>query len=114
MRKSHILIVLLSILCLPLSAQTERETESIVLEQGRQTKEKKPFREVLNDLFKRPGTRQIRQEKTIFMICFLQALSLPIRITHSTKARNPAPSRNLQSKSRAREHSTSPSSAILR
>ena len=36
MRKSHILIVLLSILCLPLSAQTERETESIVLEQGRQ------------------------------------------------------------------------------
>ena len=65
MRKSHILIVLLSILCLPLSAQTERETESIVLEQGRQTKEKKPFREVLNDLFKRPGTRQIRQENEV-------------------------------------------------
>ena len=65
MRKSHILILLLSILCLPLAAQTERETETVVLEQGPQTREKKPFREVLNDLFKRPGNRQIRQENEV-------------------------------------------------
>ena len=67
MKKSYILIVLSSLLCLPLAAQTERET--ITLEQNQQVqeqgKEKKPFREILSDLFKRPGRNQIRQENEV-------------------------------------------------
>ncbi len=63
MKKIYSLIILLSALSLPLAAQTGRGVENTAIEQTQ--KEKKPFREVLNGLFKRPGKNQVRQENEI-------------------------------------------------
>jgi membrane-bound lytic murein transglycosylase D len=63
MKRIYSLIILLSALSLPLAAQTGREVENTAIEQTQ--KEKKPLREVLNGLFKRPGKNQIRQENEI-------------------------------------------------
>ncbi len=66
MKKSCIiLLVLSSLVCLPLAAQSEQETISLEQNQAQQGKEKKPFREILSDLFKRPGKNQIRQENEV-------------------------------------------------
>ena len=66
MKRSYILLILLSALCLPLAAQTERETETVVLEQKRPpVKERKPFRQVISELFKRQDNKQVRQENEV-------------------------------------------------
>ena len=66
MKRSYILLILLSALCLPLAAQTGHEAETVVLEQNRPpVKERKPFRQILSELFRRQDDKQARQENEV-------------------------------------------------
>ena len=66
MKRSYILILLLSALCLPQAAQAEPVTETAFLSQGQPpVKERKPLRQVFSELFRRPDNKQVRQENEV-------------------------------------------------
>ena len=66
MKRSYILILLLSALCLPQAAQAEPVTETAFLSQEQPpVKERKPLRQVFSELFRRPDNKQVRQENEV-------------------------------------------------
>ncbi|MCR5352551.1 MAG: LysM peptidoglycan-binding domain-containing protein [Bacteroidales bacterium] len=80
MKRIYSLFILFSCMSLPLAAQTETEVESVVLEQNQeliqvqeetqgrdsvQVRERKSVSDFFNKLFKRPTSKQVRQENEI-------------------------------------------------
>ncbi len=66
MKRSHILILLLSALFLSVSAQAGQTPETAFQSQEQPpVKERKPLRQVLSDLFRRPDNKQVRQENEV-------------------------------------------------